>query len=137
MATKKRGVAKKKPATPRRIRCSTYGGKKLYKVLERVGYDEVSPGVGGAKQIDWSLPRGKRPGAWQTVEGPIKICDNGLHVTTKPKEFINYWLFDWNSRVYEVQVKGDHHVAACDSEGKVAYRSVRLLRRVPLDELPG
>jgi hypothetical protein len=62
------------------------------------------------------------PGAWVEVEGEIKACSNGLHLTTEPG---NWYKPD--CRIFIAEGEGD-----CASEGdKTAFRRARLLREVP------
>ena len=54
-----------------------------YKVLDAQGRSQH----GG--NLQWSLPTQKKdgswkPGKWHYVEGIVKVCSNGLHLTTEP-----------------------------------------------------
>ena len=60
---------------------------KLYKVLV-----DGHSCHGGS--MEWSLPtknpetRKYRPGAWQHVGGSLFMCSRGLHLTTKPENWL-------------------------------------------------
>jgi hypothetical protein len=119
-----------------KIRCSTYYGKKLYKVLSKRGTSRN----GG--RFRWSLPQGERPGAWHKIPDhlAIEICQRGFHVTTSPRRWGGReWTASGqngkrneNVVVYEVQVRGKRYSQPGRSHAdKIAVREVRLLRVVP------
>jgi len=59
------------------------------------------------------------PGAWHEVEGDLKLCRHGLHVTTKPAHWFVPKCEVWP--VEAVGVEGEP-----DETGKVVARKVRL-----------
>ena len=67
---------------------------KLYKIL----VDGKSCNGGDLK---WSLPKNGKPGKWYKVKGDLKICEKGLHLTTKP-----YKWYSWGCTCFEAEVKG-------------------------------
>lgn len=69
----------------------------------------------------WSLPTEDMPGDWNSVEGAIKLCENGLHVTTNP----NHWWKD-GCTVYEVEIDGEIG-GRDDAKAKIVVPKVRLL----------
>lgn len=69
----------------------------------------------------WSLPRGKRPGAWRTVEGEIRPCVNGLHLC-RPQD-----LLSWPAEaLWEAEYGGEPVV----TPDKIVVGKARLVRRV-------
>ncbi len=72
----------------------------------------------------WSLPTETEPGDWQSVDGDIVLCQNGLHVTTNP----NHWWKD-GCTVYEVEIDGEIG-GRNDAKAKIVVPRVRLLRAV-------
>ena len=89
--------------------------KKLYKIL--VGGKSCHRG-----NMKWSLPKGKKPGTWQTVEGDLKICEKGLHLTTE-----RFKWYKWGCEVYEAEAKD---IISWEADKCVA-RSVRLVKKIP------
>jgi hypothetical protein len=80
-------------------------------------------GTGGYTDFKWPLPVGENPGQWVRVGGALKLCHNGLHVTTLDKLF--HWLFAWDQRVFLVETRGE---VVEDPWGfKAACREIRLL----------
>jgi hypothetical protein len=100
-----------------------YESKKLYKVLK--GNLSFHGG-----DFEYSLPRkrgrGWKPGNWHEVEGFVKACHNGYHLTTSPFDW-----FDWGATIYEAEGEGDQSMGAFDSD-KIAFRRARLLRPAPV-----
>lgn len=88
--------------------------KKLYKVLV-----DGKSCHGGT--MEWSLPKGKKPGKWHHYEGDIKICDAGLHLTTEPFKW-----YKWGCTAFEAEAKD---IIAWENDKCVA-RSVRLLKPI-------
>jgi hypothetical protein len=88
--------------------------EKLYKIL----VDGKSCHGG---KLKWSLPKGK-PGKWHTVKGELKICEKGLHLTTKPFNW-----YKWGCTCYEAEAKD---ILSWEDDKCVAG-SVRLLKEVP------
>ncbi len=96
-------------------------GEVLYKVTSPRGYP-VNGGDG-----KWSLPRGKRPGAWRKVEGDIVMCHNGLHVVTEDQ--LRRWLPSGQPfTVWEVEVHPE--AQRVDDHDKSAVSKARLVRAV-------
>jgi hypothetical protein len=89
--------------------------KKLYKVL-------VNGKSCHGGDLVWSLPQGKKPGKWHTVEGDLKICQKGIHVTTE-----RFSWYKWGCEVYEAEAKDIIEW----EEDKCVARSVRLIKKVP------
>jgi hypothetical protein len=88
---------------------------KLYKILVN---GESSHGG----NLKWSLPKNGKPGKWNEVKGDLKICNKGLHLTSKP-----YNWYKWGCTNYEAEAKG---IKEWDGDKCVA-RKVRLLKEVP------
>ena len=63
--------------------------RKLYKVL-------VNGRSCHGGSMEWSLPvrdpaTGKyRPGSWHKVSGPLSMCESGIHLTTKPENWLTF-----------------------------------------------
>ncbi len=74
--------------------------------------------------LKWSLPTESSPGDWQSVDGKIVLCQNGLHVTTDP----NHWWKD-GCTVYEVEIDGEIG-GRDDTKAKLVVPKVRLLAAV-------
>jgi hypothetical protein len=72
----------------------------------------------------WSLPTEDAPGDWQSVDGDIVLCQNGLHVTTNPV----HWWKD-GCTVYEVEIDGEIG-GRNDAKAKIVVPKVRLLKAV-------
>jgi hypothetical protein len=94
-------------------------GKQLYKVL-RSGKSFH----GGS--LKWSLPKGKEPGKWHEVEGPLERCRNGLHLTDDPLKLLPDEKEDPHIQVFAVETDGE----VIDFDGEFVARRVRLLREV-------
>ena len=88
--------------------------KKLYKIL----VDGKSCHGG---DLVWSLPKGKKPGAWHTIEGDLKICSRGIHLTTEPFNW-----YKWGCTAYEAEAKD---ITSWEDD-KCVVRSARLLKKV-------
>jgi len=93
----------------------------LYKVL-----------IGGASAhggaMTWSLPtQGDdgtwTPGAWHEVDGPLVLCENGLHLTPTPAD----WYLD-DSTLYAAEFDGD---IVDNGSNKVCVRRARLVSVAP------
>ena len=90
--------------------------KPLYKVL----VDGKSCHGGTLK---WSLPKNETPGDWHSFDGPLRMCERGIHLTESP--------FSWYKRgceVYEAEYRGE---ILHDSGNKACVREARLIREVP------
>jgi hypothetical protein len=96
------------------IPCTTFNGKKLYKVI-RGGQSYHGGG------FTWSLPKGDEPGDWHEHEGPLVLCQSGLHLTWDAPA---WW--EPGAEVYEVDAEGLGD--SRDDGAKVVARRVRLLR---------
>src|SRR5581483_3588352 len=97
---------------------------RLYKVLQ--GDRSCHGGT-----LTWPLPTAHpdgtwTPGAWVEVEGPLAMCQSGLHLTREPIR----WHLD-GSQLYEAESEGE---VLDDGGEKVCCRRVRLLRAVPWSE---
>jgi hypothetical protein len=95
---------------------------RLFKVLGPAG-ESIHGG-----SCEWSLPRGKRTGAWMPAVAP-RLCKSGYHVVRAWR--IPEWSRD-GCTVYEVDTRG-----AMDGDPageKVAVESCRLLRCVQWNE---
>jgi hypothetical protein len=87
---------------------------KLYKIL----VNEKSCHGGSLK---WSLPKNGKSGKWHEVKGGLKICEKGIHLTTK----IFNW-YKWGCTAYEAEAKD-----IIDwQDGKCVCRKARLLKKV-------
>ena len=85
---------------------------KLYKIL----VDGKSCNGGDLK---WSLPKNGKPGKWHKVKGELKICEKGLHLTTKP-----YKWYSWGCTCFEAEAK---EIKSWE-EDKCVCREARLLK---------
>jgi len=90
---------------------------RLYKVTAPNG-EPIHGGNG-----NWPLPTDGAPGAWLEVEGEIKKCQRGLHLTSEPARW-------WKPgcRVWEVEADG--LVGELDSGRKIVCRRARLTREL-------
>ena len=93
------------------------GMKTYYKFTKADG----SPCNGGSGR--WSLPRGKRPGAWWKIDGDIRPCSNGLHLCRA--QDLTAWM---NEALWEVEVHANSEIIVANE--KVVVRQARLLRRI-------
>lgn len=98
---------------------------KLYKVLK----DGKSIHGG---HFMWSLPtKGKdgrwKPGKWHSIDGPIRMCHNGFHLTKDPA----IWYDRHGCEVYVAEVSGK----VIRRGGKIAAAKVRLRRMLSNAEL--
>ena len=87
----------------------------LYKLTTTKG-EPVHGGKGS-----WSLPRGKRPGAWREVTGKLVPCHNGLHLLRA--QDIARWFHE--GVLWEVEA-GPERV---DHGDKIVVRRARLVRK--------
>ena len=86
----------------------------FYKVLGPRG-EAVNGGHG-----QWPLPHGSRPGKWIEVTGPLRACQNGLHVCRLEQ------LVDWlGSTIWRVEIQGER----IEQSDKIVARQGRLLSR--------
>ena len=86
----------------------------FYKVLGPNG-EAVNGGHG-----QWPLPHGSRPGKWIEVTGPLRACQNGLHVCRLEQ------LVDWlGSTIWRVEIQGER----IEQSDKIVARQGRLLSR--------
>lgn len=91
--------------------------EKLYKILE------AGKSCHGGN-LAWSLPKGKKPGKWHSVEGDLKLCENGIHLTDRPAAW-----FRWNCEIYEAEASGE--VIWDRDSNKCVVRKARLLKKLP------
>ena len=87
----------------------------LYKVLK-----DGKSCNGGTMQ--WSLPENGTPGEWLRVEGDLKMCERGIHLTREP---FRWWV--WGADLYEA----DAPAIVETRDDKVLVREARLLRLLP------
>ena len=92
----------------------------LYKVL--VGGKSCHGG-----DLQWSLPTlnraGKwRAGNWHEVQGKLKVCAHGIHLTTKPESW-----YKEDCQVFVAESRGE---AISHEREKVCVRAARLLEPV-------
>jgi hypothetical protein len=97
-------------------------GPKLFKVLV--------DGHGTHTSMPWHRPTSDAPGAWHEIDGELRLCSNGLHVTSYAAA---WWKPE--AQVYLAEVGdervGDHTLG----DRKCAARKVRLLRLATKSEL--
>jgi hypothetical protein len=97
--------------------------KPLYKVL-------VNGRSCHGGDMEWSLPKKGKPGKWHSVNGQIRLCSNGLHLTDDPARW-------WSPgcSIYLVEARGV--VGSCDDDStrKVVCKSARLRRLATTKEL--
>jgi hypothetical protein len=89
----------------------------LYKVLS----DGLPP---VARNLVYSLPKGRTPGDWHEVDGPLVRCRNGLHLTDNPGRYHGK-----GDEVYLAEIEGEYLPL---SGNELVARKVRLLKRVKL-----
>jgi len=82
--------------------------------------------------LDYSLPTQSEdgewtPGDWHEVDGEIRVCTNGLHITNDPAAW-------WHpgAEAYGVEYEGDTDARGDD---KIAVRRLRLTRKLTPAEL--
>jgi hypothetical protein len=95
------------------------GGTVTTEALFKLTSSEGEPVHGG--KGSWSLPRGKRPGAWREVKGELVPCRNGLHLLRA--QDIGTWLCE--GVLWEVEA-GTERI---DHGDKIVVRKARLVRR--------
>ena len=88
--------------------------KKLYKILIE------GKSCHGGNMI-WSLPKNGKTGAWHEVKGDLKICEKGIHLTTKPFNW-----YKWGCTCYEAEAQD---IITWEKDKCVA-RKVRLIKEV-------
>lgn len=76
--------------------------------------------------LEWSLPKGDKPGEWHESKGVLSLCDNGLHVTKTPAA----WWAD-GAECFEVEWAGDK----IDVGNKAVVKKCRLVRMLTDDDL--
>lgn len=78
-------------------------------------------------RLTWSLPRNGKPGEWHEVEGELKRCANGLHLTSEPT---------YRRVTSSVCYLAEHEGEVIGPFGdELVVRKCRLVRRVPWPEL--
>ena len=77
-------------------------------------------------KLTWSLPVQEgddwRPGEWHTVAGEIVVCENGLHLTSDPTQWLKF-----GCEVYLAEGRGDRQAQGDET----AFAEARLLRPAP------
>ena len=63
--------------------------------------------------------------------GPVKLCGEGFHSCLQPQHCFNYYSFDRQNRVFEVEISG---VIDC-GEDKIASEKIRFIREIPWEEV--
>jgi hypothetical protein len=93
---------------------SKYRGKRLYKYFNTRKFGVVdgllhSP-IG--LDLDWSLPEGRKFGAWQVFHGEPVVCVRGLHAWVGGKSATTYYAHEQINngakRLFRVQVDTRH-----------------------------
>lgn len=79
------------------------------------------------QNFTWPLPVNGKPGAWLTHDGPVVLCQSGLHLATDPK----VW-FEPDCKIYVASVSGP--VVAGDN-AKIACSKTRLVREATQADL--
>lgn len=73
--------------------------------------------------LHWSLPANGRPGDWMEVHGPLRTCENGLHLAIGPQvvEFLgpSLWIAEYED--------ADDTI---DAAVKIVTRRARIVERV-------
>ena len=95
--------------------------RKAYKFLTKSG-------TGPLSNFKWPRPEADAPGAWVEAEGPLELCQNGVHVC-RPLD-LSYWLHD---ELWETEVEGDQ----LDGIDCLVVRRARLVRRIDVWHLGG
>jgi hypothetical protein len=98
----------------------------LYKVLV--------DGRGTYSRKPWPLPAGGEPGEWIAVDGGLRMCENGLHLTDWQGVW-QHWM-QWGATVYRAETGGDTIGTLDNGDRKIAARRARLLSVVPEADLP-
>lgn len=91
-----------------------------YKYAMRA-YKTLSEGRSQFTGLSWPLPAGGQPGAWVQADGPIALCDNGIHACDSHQ--LPHWI---GMELWEVELGGE---IVRESDAVIASRA-RLLRRV-------
>ena len=69
--------------------------------------------------LQWSKPRGERPGQWLSVAGPVKLCHKGFHAVTAEH------VLDWGgTEVWEIELAGERRTDGA----KIVAQRARLIR---------
>ena len=93
--------------------------KKLYKILV-----DGKSCHGGS--LEWSLPKKVKgkwiAGDWHETKGDLKICENGIHLTSE-----RFKWYKWGCTSYEAEAKEIKEW----QDDKCVCQSVRLLKEVP------
>lgn len=79
-------------------------------------------------KMTWSLPKDGEPGRWHEVDGDLKQCSNGLHLTSEPA----YLMGNGTQQCYLAEIEGE---AIGPFETELVCRKVRLVQLVPWEEL--
>jgi hypothetical protein len=86
---------------------------RAYKVLK----DGRSEFTGWA----WPLPAGARPGDWVHADGPIGLCQNGVHAASTDQ--LPQWL---GAEIWEIELDGE----IIREEAALVASRARLIRRI-------
>lgn len=85
---------------------------------------------GGDMQYSLPVQDGEAwtPGDWHEVEGALRVCGNGIHLTRDPAA----WWGEEGCRCFVAEYEGDF---VTDGGDKIAVRRARLLRELTHEEL--
>ena len=64
-------------------------------------------------------------------DGQVKVCGEGFHSCLQPQHCFNYYSFDRQNRVFEVEISG---VIDC-GEDKIASEKIHFIREIPWEEV--
>jgi hypothetical protein len=67
-----------------------------------LAYKVLSDGRSGFTGAPWPLPRDGQPGDWVRAEGPIALCENGVHACTADQ--LPQWL---GMEIWEIELGGE------------------------------
>lgn len=85
---------------------------------------------------DWTC-RGFQYEVGKTYEEDVKpeCCERGFHFCTKAVDCFNYYSFDLNKKVAEVEALGDISINKYDSDSKCSTNKIRIIRELTWDEV--
>ena len=92
--------------------------KKAYKVFE----PEWT-----CRDYDFKDKNGNAVGTTHKIEGQIRICDHGFHYCPKLVNCFNYYGFNSNNKVAEIEVLGEFK---SDDDGKEVTNEFKILREL-------
>jgi hypothetical protein len=91
-------------------------------VTPRRAYKFLASGATGPLSgFRWPEPQGASPGIWVEADGPLELCQRGVHVCRPPD--LPYWLHD---ELWETEVQGDR----LEGIDCLIVRRARLVRRI-------